>query len=292
MGDPALVHKTLEREIPLGEIPEPFGDMARRAMKHVHGVLDQVANDVVLGVYLTSKGTASLVLAADVKNDDTALGAVRGLNEIIHEALQSQARLAAEDPQSRFKVSFKPEGLRFADAKADLFTLSVPRSMEEDARNLGPFLTKKRLEVVTLVHEGVATVAIGAGARRVVSDIARGPGKDALASDPGLVSIRDAATGCQLCVTGDGVDFLRLRFLLLKATESEAATAKSIKQALARLKKITLDATAAMGLSVEDEQASAIVAVPRNLLFAKRSDAQALLELTELADRDGRPAEE
>ncbi len=298
-GDPKLLHDVLERNIPLDKItrslPGDLANLAKRAMNHIHETLDQVTHDVVAAVYLTPKGTAALVIAAGIKDDGKGRAAVRGINEVLHDALKVQARLEGADNPDRMSVIFKPDGLRFTGASADHFVVSLPKRVQDDARALGPFLASKaRLDVVSFVEKGTAVVAIGAGARKIAAEVARNitkPGRKTLGTDRGLEAVRSGFAGCQLCITADPVELLRLRFLTLQATQEDTAARKEIKQALAKLRKLHLAGGPGFGITVVAGRATAALAIPRSLLFAPKDEAQTVVNLVELAGRDGQPEE-
>src|SRR5690606_40779916 len=79
-GDPALLHGIVD-SVPMSQVPEPVRPMVEKAMKSAHGLLDQVASDVVFALYIDDKkGQATFVMAADVKDEAKTKAALQGVH--------------------------------------------------------------------------------------------------------------------------------------------------------------------------------------------------------------------
>jgi hypothetical protein len=281
-GDPRLVHETITAQVPLSEIPEPFGSIAKRAVEGAHALLDQVKNDVVLAIYLDAKGAVTMVIAADVEDDAKTLAGLRSINQAIVEAGLAQRKLAGKDKDAAVTVAWKPGGLALGGVKADRLTIEPPASAGEDLARLDSLLTGGAIESVSFVEDGMAAVVIGANTKRVAGDIAKGlakPRPSSLAQDEGLARVRKTMGGCQICLAGDPLQYFRLRLVLERDGTTDKARAKETKAALGRLAKVKAVGASSAGLRVERERAAFGLVVPASTMFAPAETVVALREI-------------
>lgn len=242
LGDAKLAHKVLDQ--PLDDVPEDLRGFAQRALDSAHGLVDQLTDDLVMAAYMDPKGKVAFVVSGRVKNEDRARTVLRSLYQVMADAV---AGAAAKKPDSDApKVKFKPEGVGFAGNKADQLTLRFPKNSFDDPTS-ALVVKNDQIEVLTMVQDGIATIAVGAGARRVMSDIARFKGKKrrtSLATEPGLEAARTGLGGCQLCVTIRPKAVLRvaLEYARLENTKGGSAARKKALAAAAKKLDKTVDA--------------------------------------------------
>jgi hypothetical protein len=268
-GDPALIHKMIDNNLDVAQVPGPFQDLVRKAVGSVHAMLDQVANDAVVALYVDDRGKASLLVAADVRDANATTAAMRALNEALATAVEAQRAMAGKSKNAQFQVEHKPDGLPVPGGKADRFTLTVAKDFESDVAKAGIFLDKNKLDVISFARDDTAIIVVGAGGRKLASDISASLGKtrkDSLAQSAGLEGVRKAMGGCQICIAGDPLDYLRLRMLLLQ--DQDKALAKSVKPKLAELRKIEQLGESSAGLKVERDAASVAFVIPQKTIYA------------------------
>ncbi len=283
-GDPKLIHSMMEKSIPVSQIPAPFDGMVKQAIESMHALLDQIANDVVLAMYVDKQGKATLVFAADVSASDPTLEGVRGLNDVIVQGIEAQKALVGKDTKSAFDAKLERDKIKLGKVRADQLTVTIPAAFEEDFAMASSFLNKNKLETFAMVAEGTAIVAIGAGGKALVSDVARSLGKDrkdSLAQHDGLGRLRTTMGGCQICVTGDPSAYFRFRLTLLKDTADDKKVAAAAKAKLAELGRTADLGDPGVGLRVADKDASLAVVVPQTLVFAPVETTEKLNELAE-----------
>jgi hypothetical protein len=281
-GDPKLVHDTIRSQVPVGEIPEPFGSIAKHAVDGAHALLDQVKNDVVAAVYLDAKGALTVVVAADVKDDAKTVEGLRLINQSIFDAGEAQRKLAGKDKSDAVTVVWKKGGLALGGVKADRLTIKPPASAKDDLARMKSLLAGGAFESVTFAKDGVAVVVIGAAAKKVAGDIAKGlakPRGSSLAQDPGLARVRKSMGGCQVCLSGDPLQYFKLRLVLERDGTSDKDRAKEAKAALGRLAKLKSVGESSAGLRVERERAAFGLVVPASSVFAPADTVVALREI-------------
>ena len=287
-GNPKVLHKTIDQNIRVGQIPPPFSDIAAKALKGAKTLLNQVSNDVVLAFYVDAKGQAAVVLAADVKNDDKTRNGMRKIDEAIAEALQAHATLQGKNNNAKFKVDVKKEGLRMAGVKADRVTIRIPKDFQDDFDNFGPFLKKNAVESVSFVKNGVAVLAIGAGARGVATAAAKGVAKapaSSLANDAGLRALRAGMGGCQVCATVDFTKYLQFRLLLLEKS-GDKGVAKEAKTHRTKVAKLDgVDAGA--GLRFKKSKGVAGLVVPKKTIQLSADRVKELMTINEFIESGG-----
>lgn len=296
-GKPDLVHTMMDKFVPIDRVPAPFDAIARQAMQGVHGLLDQIGNDVVFAVYMDNKGEAALVIAADVKEDGGTRDKMRALNEAIVKAIEAQRTAFGSDKAAQFAVDYKVDGVALAGGKGDRLVITLPKEMEGDL-DLGqaaPFMKKNKIEAVSFARNGIAVVTIGLGGRKVASEVAKNLGKapkKSLAQDEGLQRLRETMGGCQICVSGDVEKYLDMRLQMVKAS---AADKKVVAQATSLRSKVAKGSDMGdpgIGLRVRPDDGAFAVVVPASLAFApvdEWSTLQAAFEF--VADPEAMAAE-
>jgi hypothetical protein len=295
LGDLAPLGRMLSDSLPLDEIPDPFGAMAKDALSYTTALLDQLGNEAVAALYFSRKGEAALLLAAAVQDDQEARAAVRGLQGTIHRALEAQRKLVGQNDGAKFEVGWKTDGLSVAGGKADHLWVTVPRDLRDEITPASMFLARGRLEAFFAVRDRVAVATFGAGARAPMTSFLRGtkkPLKPSLADDPALARIRAATGGCQLCASMDSVEFLRMRLAVLRAKTKDRTALREIRKADASLAKMRMDSGTSFGARVEDERAGVAFVIPKTLLFAPIPTFRRLVEINDLIDRDGQAPQE
>ncbi len=288
-GDPAMVNKTLDNSIPISQIPAPFDAIVKDAVKGLHMVLNSVGKNVVAALYLDSKGQATIVLAAGLKEkkqDKTAQG-LRKIHGAAATALEAHAAMQGKNKDAKFLVSFKEGGLKFSGIKADQMTVKVPKDFQGELDQAGVFLKKNTVETVSFVQDGVAVWALGAGARSVASDVAKSLSKGrktSLASDGNLETLRAGMDGCQICVTFDAAEYLRLRLVHLQSTTSDKALLKEVKANLSKLKKLKVDVDVSAGVRFEENLGALGLVVPKDTLGLSKDSIATLKDLVEFVE--------
>jgi hypothetical protein len=290
LGDLAPASRVLREEVPLGEIPDPFGPLARDALSHTTAFIDQIGSESVWALYFSSKGDAALLMAAAVDDEPAARTAARGLVETIYAALDAQRKLVGQSPGAKFEVGRKIDGLSVSGAKADHLWMTVPKDMQEDVKPAAMFVARNRFEAFVAVRDSVAVATFGAGAQATMTTFLRGskkPPKPSLGDDAGLVQIRAAMGGCQLCASGDPVELLRLRLAMLRGTTKDRSALREIRKATASLVKMRLDGKSSLGARIDEKSASLASVLPQTLLFAPAPEIRRLFEISALIERDG-----
>jgi len=288
-GDPKMLHKMIDATVPMGEVPEPFIAMATKTMKGVHGVLDQIDSDVTFAMYLDKKDQATIVLAADVKDDGRAAASLRSLFEVATDAVAMQKTMVGKAKDQAFEASFKKDSVKLpGGAKGDKLSLTLPAGVLADAKDAKMFLRKKELHVTTFVKDGMAVVAIGAGGRDLAAKVATSQSRpprlrDSLAQDPGLKAVRSAMGGCQLCIVGGSKDIVRFRLVLARDGADDRKVAKEAAGRLKDLAKLGDFGDLGAGVRVEKSDASFGFIVPQTLLFAEPKRIEVLKSLYEFA---------
>jgi len=290
-GSPALLHASIDRSVPMDQIPEPFNKLARQAVGAAHELLDQVQSDVSMGLYVTKSGRVALLFAADVKDEAAGGQALKQINDAVVQALESYGELAGGSADVAFKVTTKAGGARLGRGKGDLLRIAVPKNMAGEADRVASFLTKKKeVEVISGISDGVAMLALGGGASELWGDAKAG----VLASDGGLLQARRAADGCQLCVTVDPVGVTRMVATIARDRSSNPKVTKEYAKVLAELKKLGDVGDVGLGLQLQAGRGAFAIGVPQALLTPEPTTAK---KARELMDRvwdayfDGEPSE-
>lgn len=289
-GDPALVHKLIDKSIPMDQIPAPFQTMVGGAVEGSHALLDQLANDVAVAFYVGKRGETTMVMAADVEDAAATGQAVHKLEDAIVAALEAHAAMQGKNEAAKFKVSHKKGGLKLGRVKADQLDVVLPKDMREELDEAQLFIDKNTVHMVSFAHEGMAVLAVGADAKGVARDVERSITKApaaSLATNAGLATLREAMNGCQVCMAFDFPEYLRFRLLLLQQTTQDKEVAKETKAKLAALAKIGDLADIGTGFRVEPTEAAAGFVVPQSVLFADKAKLKSLMEINDFVDGSG-----
>jgi hypothetical protein len=280
-GDPAMLHKTIDNTVPVDQVPAPFDTMVKDAVKGTHMVLNSISKNVVAALYVDKKGAATILLAAGVKGkkEAKALEGMRKIQGTMKSALEAHAALQGKNNGAKFGVTWKESGLKISGVRADQLTVKIPKDFQPDAQDAALFLKKNAVESVSFVQDGVAFWAIGAGARSLGSDVARSLGKDrtsSMASDGTLTKLRKGMDGCQLCMSFDGTEYLRVRLLDMQAKTKDKAKLKDIKKHLGTLNKTEGDVVVGFGVRFSDNDGAAGLVVPSPTLRLSKDTLSSL----------------
>jgi len=285
-GDPKLLHRMIDASVPMSMVPDGFKDMVKKTLGGVHGLLDQVSNDVVFALYVDGKGRGSLVIAADVKDDAKTMEAVRSLNEVALAGVEMQKGMVGKAKDQALDGSFKKAAVKLAGgAKGDRLTIKFPKGMADELDSFKMFLSKDKLDMSTMVKNGIAVVTIGAGGRDVMAKVASGlvkAPKSSLGDDSGLKSVRAAMGGCQVCMTGGPNEYLRFRLLLTKDSNPEQS-----KEAATKLKELAKAGDMGLfgaGVKVEKNAASLGMVVPQTFLYAGKDKAAKFMSINDFVN--------
>lgn len=284
-GDPTLVQKTINDQVPISQIPEPFASIVKQAVKATTDLLGQLADDVVIAVYVDAKGKATALLAAGVKDEAAARTSMRSISDAIRQAVESQQALAGKNKDAAIGFEWKPDGAAVSGGKADKMVLRAPKDMAKQLDDVAFMLDKGALQMVSFTREKIAVVAIGGNAAKLAGEVAKGlgkPRKDSLAQHEGLTRLRTSMGGCSICVAMDPIDYLRLRLAVHATKHTEQA--KATKASQAAIKKIPEAADPAFGVRVEKAKGALGLMVPREVIFAEKAAIRAALDANDLVN--------
>jgi hypothetical protein len=286
-GDPKLVHKMIDKGVPLDQVPGPFAEIAKKAISGTHGVLDAIADDVVFALYVDKKGRTTVVLAASVKDDAKTMKALRSIHESIVGAVEAHATMQGKNANAKFGVDYKPDGLKFKGTKADRLTITVAKDFRDDLGPVSTFVVKDKFDAVALSNNGIAVLAAGPNAKSIAGDVAGSIGKarkNSLGTNGSLGKLREAMGGCQICIAFDGPDYLAYRLHLLEAEDDDKAVIKDAKKALGKISKVGEVGDAAFGVKVDPKQATAALVLPESLMFAPKETMRVLIGTNNFVD--------
>ncbi|MBK6923306.1 MAG: hypothetical protein IPH07_38315 [Deltaproteobacteria bacterium] len=287
-GDPALLERTLTSQVPVSQLPEPFASIVKQALDASVTLLKQVANDVVIAIYVDASGKPTALVAADVKDDAKTRDAMHAIADAIKQAVEAQNTLAGKQASAKIGLEWKPGGVAVAGGKADKMVLRAPKDLAGEIGEASILLNKDALDVISMVQGNAAVIAIGPGAKALATDVAKGlakPRKDSLAQHTGLGRLRTTMGGCQICVAFDPTAYLRFRVALMIAKDKTAA--KQGKSSLAELKKVGNVGSAMVGFKVEPKQGAMGSVLPKELLFANKAAVATLKRVNDLVDAGG-----
>ena len=236
-GSPELLHKMVDNAAKqAGQLGGAFEAPVRSVISASHTVLDQVQNDVVFAIYPGPKGEATLLIAADVKDEAAARKAAHDILTTAGSAVTAFNALGGDKKEASFTVTLKDKGIKSGAVEGELFTLGLPKNMANDLEDARPLLTSKD------------QVELASGGRRRQRDRddrlrrpeARGrrrraasspPRKSSLSADGGLVLARTASKGCHFCVGIDPVGFARVAVFMDKEMRNDKARTKELDAA-------------------------------------------------------------
>jgi hypothetical protein len=291
LGSPELLHKAVDGGVKAAESAGagggPFEGPMRDAARSAHSLLDQLRDDVVFALYLSPKGEATVVIAADVKDDTVTRNASRDLLTAVKTAVAGFNTLAGNNKDAAFGVTFKtdafnlsrPSGPGGAGAgKGDLLTLSAPKNLAKDTEDAQAFLTKKlELEVAAASTSNTAILAICAGARDIIGSV--GAAKQSLAAHPGLALARGASQGCHFCFAIDPGGLARFGLAVDPKMRADKTYANDIEAGAATVAR--LGGALGVGLRLEPQQGSLAAGLSKSLLVLSPADAAQVSKLFE-----------
>ncbi|MBL9106615.1 MAG: hypothetical protein JNL82_37185 [Myxococcales bacterium] len=282
LGNPELLHKAVDSGVKAAEgaglAGGPFEAPVRAAARSAHTLLDQLRDDVVFALYLSPKGEAAVLVAADVKDDAAARAASRELLEAVKTAVTGFNSLAGNNKDATFGVAVKADAVKAGAARADLLTLSAPKNLAKDVEDAQAFLTRKlELEVVTAASGNTALMAVGAGARDLAA--ALGAPKQSLGPHPGLALARSASQGCHFCVAVDPGGLARFGVAVDADMRADKTYAKDIEAGAATVTR--LGGALGIGLRLEPKQGSLAAGLSKSLLVLSPADAAQVSKLFE-----------
>lgn len=286
-GSPEMLHKTLDRAVPIEQVPAPFDAMARDAMTAVHQILDGIRDDVLFAMYLSPRGEATIVLAAGVSDEAAARAGIRGIADTITRAVQAYSALSGGQADASFKTTWKPEAARLPRGKADLLTVTFPKNMQRELESAAPFLRKKNnLDVYLHVDGELAVVAFGGGAKKFLSQLGKTP-KDSLASDAGLALARQSSGGCHFCLSVDPLASIRmfLTFARLDPSDTSKDERKRIDQALKSLAKVELEGGAGAGLRLDAKEGAFGMGLSHTMVVPPKATVDKLMGIIEKLEK-------
>ena len=280
-GDPAMLHKMMDKYVPINEIGAPFDALVRDAMQSSHALLDSVADDVVFAFYLSPKGEATTVVAASVNNEASARTALRGISDTIVRGLTAYKELAGGSSAATFNVKWKPESARTGLGKADVLAVGIPKEFVKEFDEAASLMLsrKNEFELISQVSGGVAFLAFGSGARSLSGKIGA-PGSSSLGGDQGLALARSSG-GCQFCVGVDPNQASRVALAFMKNDSDDAKERKELDAAIKLLEKLALNSDVGFGARVDAEHATLSSGIPRALLLPDPKSAEQIMKIFE-----------
>ena len=283
-GDPALLHGVLDKQIPVDAIPAPFNKYVAEVVSGTHGVLDQIRAEVLAAAYI-EKGQFTLVLAGEVKDEAKAREAMRAVFEAAKKAFGDHIALVGSSPDHSYKVAFKKDAISAGKAKGDLFTVTIPKDMQDSDAGWLVGAKKPQLEVAMIVADGKLVVAIGAGQKTLMRDLGRRLTKqpdDGLEAGGGLALARKLAHGCQYCLALDPVELGEMVLTVIETDSSEPKEVRAAaKAARTKLLGLGLEGEVALALRLDEAEGMFGGGVPKTLLFASADKIKTVVGLFE-----------
>jgi hypothetical protein len=282
-GDPKLLHQVLDTQIPVNQIIAPFDGYVDDVVAGAHGVLAAIKGEVLATTYI-EKGKFTLVLAAEVKDEAAARKSVRAMFSASEKAFQDHSAVVSNSPDHKYSVSFKQDSVKVGKGKGDLFTITVPKDMQDDLRSFGWIIGEKKpqLEIASVVVDGKLIVAIGAGQKSTMGSIGRRMGKtpdDGLEAGGGLALARKLAGGCQYCIAINTLELGEMVLTWLAADKSEPAEVhKAASKAGAEIAKLGLEGELAFALRLDDDEGMFGFGWPKSLLFADAAKVKTVVD--------------
>ena len=275
----------------ISEVPPPFDEAIERTANALRRILNGIRGEVVFAIYLTKKRELAIVLAAQTPNADASREAIRALMLEIERVLKTHIALVGEDPDERYSASFKPDGLGFSQARADILAVDLSNAMTRElldddvlSKSSSVLFGKKtdRVEFLSFVEGGASLVALGPGARSVMSDYLRGrkgPRSSSLETKGGLDAAREVTGGCQLCVTLNPHELANLLVVL-----EDYEGGDRLKSLEKLLKKRALEVEIAVGATLDQQHASFGISLPGALVAPSRENIDLLRDLLDLGE--------
>ncbi|MCB9748715.1 MAG: hypothetical protein H6713_01785 [Myxococcales bacterium] len=213
LADPQLVQRALADVVEApGERPV-FDEELRELGRELNELLDQLVDDVALGVYVYGAGEHAFVLAATVRDPTRARAS---LATLLRESADLASRYSgffnaltgAARPDDKLDVSSRPR--KHGSLRAQHVAIALPPTLVPEER--GSYLTfgpDGVLEYSALVERDILYVAIGPGTASFLDAVAalararEDAPRGSLAASAGAQLVHAAPGGCQVCVVFD-----------------------------------------------------------------------------------------
>jgi hypothetical protein len=296
-GNPKLLHGLIDRQVQVNQIPAPFDSYVKDVLHGTHGVLDQIRDEVLAAAYLDDKQQVTLVLAAEVADEAAARAAITEIWASAEKAFGDHIALVGGAAEHKYKVDFKTGAVKVGKAKADSFSLTLPKDMadDDDLAVFDSLVGRKspKLEMLTLISDGKMIVTIGAGGRGIMADVGRRIGKpagsDNLETEGGLAMARKLTDGCQYCVAVDPIEVLRMVLVVQSDDADQSAAARKLaREGTSSLAKLGIEGQVSLSLRMETGRGSLGMVVPKALLFVDPAKAAKIIGIFESIDETKR----
>lgn len=283
-GSPELLHKMVDNAAKqANQLGGAFEAQVRSVITASHSVLDQIQNDVVFAVYPGPRGEATILIAADVKDEAAVRKAAHDILTTAGAGVAAFNALGGDKKEASFTVTIKDKGIKSGAVEGELFTLGLPKNMASDLEDARPLLTSKnQIELAAVVSGGSAIVTIGFDAKKLANDVADGlksARKSSLAADGGLVLARTASKGCHFCVGIEPVGFARVAVFADKVLRADKARNKDLDAAAAVVSR--LGGALGFGLRLEPGKGALAGGLKKSLLVLSPADAAQVGKLWE-----------
>lgn len=284
-GSPELLHKLLTNiEKGVSQSAAGFEAPVKTVMQAAHTILDQVQHDVVIAVYPGPHGELTGLIAADVKDEVAARKAVHDILATANTAVTTFNTLGGDKKDASFSVSLKANGIKAGGVEGELFTLGMPKNMNNDLEGALPLLNdKQQIEIAAVTAGGSAVLTLGHDARKLATEVAGGlkPGarKTSLAGDGGLALARTASQGCHFCVGIDPVAFARVALFADQKMRADKKRLKDLDDAAAVVTR--LGGALGVGIRLDPKQGALAAGLSKSLLVLSPADAAQVGKLWE-----------
>ncbi|MBA3546061.1 MAG: hypothetical protein H0T76_06240 [Nannocystis sp.] len=297
-GSPELLHKFLDSaQKAVDQLGGgAFTAQGKQMIVASHALLDQLQNDVVLAVYVGTRGEFTAVIAGDVKDEVATRKATSEILSAIKGALTAFNTLGGDKKDASISINLKAGGLKTDAGSGDTLSLGLPKNMAKETEDLKTLLDdKQQLELVTLVAGGSASLVFGANARALAAQIGKHSGaaggkaiKTSLASDGGLALARFASKGCHFCVGLDPIGVARFAVHNTPERRADKAQIKDLEAAAVVLTRI--GGALGFGLKLEPKHGALAGALKKSLLVLAPADAAAVGKLLDIIVAPPAPA--
>ncbi len=289
--DAKAAYDMVAANVPVAEIPDPFGALAKRALDHFGTLAGLATERSLLALFVDDRGDVTVLLSARVRDPAAARDAARELLALLDEAAAAQNDLVGNDAKAKIRSKLRKNGWTAGSAKADVLTVTMPKDADVEATMLASFFDKGRIHLATWVHEDRLMLAVGAGARKLASGLGRRLGRGKPTGPWRPLELARADGGCQVCV---GIDVDGFVGLLLRLSSDETDDAARRKALLADARALTRRRDhlhAGAGLRLAPGKGIVRSRVAKDALFPARDHVEALLAALERLDQVPPPAE-
>lgn len=266
------------------KVPAPFTDPGQEILTALQNLSNQVSSHVIAAYYLDKKNQASLLFAADLKDDTQGLAAVEALWTALANGVQMHIDLVKNSPEDRYTLTQKNKGPRYYGQRTQSLKITVPKRLVQDLAPQKDFAlasplmsgsgNKRRLEGYSFVRDGYAVLALGAGSKSLIRSairLAKEKKPSAhLESSMGLANAKSATQGCQICGFIDPLATLRA---LAVHAAAESGRTKDLRSTLKELDKIKLEGVISGGAHLEADKGNMAMHVPLTLVYPEQKEA-------------------